>query len=543
MVDEIYDRCGAEGIPPGLRGARMLRAKGLTSVPLRPAGQNYWRGGEAMIATGKEPRNDEFAARALRASDEDDDRMWLEHPDAGVAVLLGLMPWDHTHRDGWSQAEGIVDIEEDDPEAAQATWARIFPDGVPKTLSFRSSGTGGMHRFYRIAPEVQSEFCPAGISASVIQRDPGYPGLEFRLGSSSPIKIVACQSVCPPTATLHTDVTLGPSRAWIDAPIAPFPEALLDDLITHSAAARKFRARQEAEDRRVALRNEPVPRGELVGLSHVETFVAALERVGHPYKDMGADCYSCSCTAPGHPDSEPSMSFKRRDNGDLRVTCHSRDCTLREIMEGIGLRGSDTFGRGRIMHRPIPVGQFADDDWSKTKTIDLIQDEEAGAWEEEQDEYFVALAREPELRRLLTETLQLPERALEAIQLGDRARNCVKGADGAGKTWAGPGPSRSCRRHSAPVRRPRRGRRQEETDRHAQGPPDQEDYPPRRARSGHPIRLCGEAGADLGRGGGVGRAGPDLRRQGRGGAAGLQGRVARGRTPAERRSPRDRRPR
>ena len=155
MIDNDADEADpgvVELTPPGLRGARLLRARGLTPVPLRPAGQEYRRDGETVIATGKEPLHDDFAARALRAGDEDDERTWSEKPDAGVGVLLGAVPWGHPHREDWARGYGIIDVEVDDPELAEPTLKRMFGGASPTPCATSPRGRAAFTISFGSAP-------------------------------------------------------------------------------------------------------------------------------------------------------------------------------------------------------------------------------------------------------------------------------------------------------------------------------------------------------------------------------------------------------
>ena len=540
--DDSDDLDGPEAVPPGLLGARSLRARGLTPVPLRPAGQEYRRNGETVVATGKEPLHEDFAARALRAGDEEDVRTWTQHPDAGVGVLLGAMPWDHPHRDGWAQGDGIADVEVDDPGVAEPTLDACSAAPPPRRCASSprgraaitiSSGSGRIS-----SPIWASPASPLPSSRTIQLPGRGDPARELLPPRDRAVPVRLPAHGDPPQgryAGAAASLDRGRDRAGT-AGVAGRPgRELGGGQEVPGAAGCRGEAHRE--------RDEPLPREELVGLDPLEKFLFALDHHAHPYQETSAGKYSCSCTAADHPDSDPSMTFKGSSRGNLLAKCHSRDCPIKAIMEGIGLLATDAFAKNVSVDRPRRTRHWAVGDGSESRTIDLIQDEEAEAWEEEQDEYAAALAREPELRRILAETLRLPGEVLGVIQLGYRERNWGKGTDGdwvdLGEAWTWPEHDHRGRvvgihrrfvdpDGSGTKKKLIGTRRDRETG----------AITHRAARVGHPVRLQREAGAGLPGGGRIGRAGPDLRRQGGRRASRMQGGIARGGPLAAKRPPR-----
>jgi hypothetical protein len=434
--------------PPALRGALDLLEMGLAPVVLRAAGEAYVRGGETRTATGKEPRLEEFAVQALRAGETELRRAWAEHPGSGVGVLLGRLPVTGGGLGDYQGRPGVVDVEVDDPEAAGPVLERVWPGGVPPTLRFESSGPGRWHYLFAIDPDTANELVRAGISAAVLKGlytdghgkpagDPAYAGLEIRFGKLSPPgtgSVSTVQTVVPPTPRAD-----GSTRQWVGEAVLPFPRELLADLVENAAPVRAFRAWQAARELRAALRDEPVDRDELRGMSALEKFLYALDRVGHRYTKTGPKEYACRCTARDHPDAKPSMTFKEKEGGGLQVTCHSRDCGLAEIMGGVGLWASDAMpARFRRRVKPRDRRRSNLDALDAPTGPAAVTDEEAAAWAAEQERYAAAFDERPELEEELARRLGLPRKALGAITFGYRPRNPVKDDDG---QWDDLGPA------------------------------------------------------------------------------------------------------
>jgi hypothetical protein len=225
------------------------------------------------------------------------------------------------------------------------------------------------------------------------------------------------KSVVPPTP--RDD---GTPRAWVGDDFLPVPEELLADLARHSAPALELARRREEEARR-ASSVEPLDREELRGLTPLERFTYALDEAGHRYERTSSGSYSCRCTSEDHPDRSPSMTFGEVEpEGKLTVTCWSRQCTLEDIMGGVGLRESDAYPERYASPRPSgrprrPGGP------SRVPSVERISDEEAWAWAEEQAGYEDALGSEPASRLALAERLGLPIESLDAVRFGLRRSN------------------------------------------------------------------------------------------------------------------------
>jgi hypothetical protein len=140
--------CPRAHVPSGttnamLAGAIKVLEVSLKPVQLRPVGQRYINEkDEAVIASGKEPRWDDFAGSALIADDESVCRWYGLNPDTGLSIQLGLTYGLRKKDRSFEPADGFVDVEEDDPLKERAVWESALADGIPETLRFRSSGTG-----------------------------------------------------------------------------------------------------------------------------------------------------------------------------------------------------------------------------------------------------------------------------------------------------------------------------------------------------------------------------------------------------------------
>ena len=113
--------------PPGdpLGTALWLLARGLWPVAVSPPGNPRWPN------AGKSPIGRGWGRR--RPSPPGLRRLYARHPLAGVALMLGPVG-------------GIVDLEGDDPAAAERAIAGLFPSGIPATMGWRS--VRGDHRLF-----------------------------------------------------------------------------------------------------------------------------------------------------------------------------------------------------------------------------------------------------------------------------------------------------------------------------------------------------------------------------------------------------------
>jgi hypothetical protein len=152
--------------------------------------------------------------------------------------------------------------------------------------------------------------------------------------------------VVPPTPRAD-----GRPRRWVGTEILPFPPELLADLAERSAPAR---AHAEYLDR-VARPRKPLDRDTLRGLAPIEKIRAQFEALGRRLEPSGdGSGFSARCTNPDHPDRKPSMSitvvgpnsrpYRGRDRslklavpGTVLICCHSWDCSIRDILGGLGL--------------------------------------------------------------------------------------------------------------------------------------------------------------------------------------------------------------
>lgn len=131
-------------------------------------------------------------------------RRYRKMPGAGIGILLG-------------PAGGVVDFEIDDQAEAKGFLGRLFPDGMPPSLGWRSSR--GEHRLFRWDGVLDD----LG-TAPVVHLAGG--AAELRVGAAGK----QFQSVCPPSPT-----TDGWPREWNGVwSIAPLPQPLLDEVARES---------------------------------------------------------------------------------------------------------------------------------------------------------------------------------------------------------------------------------------------------------------------------------------------------------------------
>src|SRR5262249_53851865 len=170
---DTYD----QSLPPEdpLGTALWLLGFGLWPVAISPHGDPNWP------SPGKSPIGKGWGT--IRPSATTLRRTFARHRRAGVGVLLG-------------PAGGIVDLETDEPEAAASELRRLFPEGLPETMGWRSAR--GEHRLFAWNDRLDGLVRPSVVAL-------GGGALELRLGGRD--KQVA--SVCPPSLTAE-----GTPRVW-----------------------------------------------------------------------------------------------------------------------------------------------------------------------------------------------------------------------------------------------------------------------------------------------------------------------------------------
>ncbi|MBA4066762.1 MAG: hypothetical protein C0501_24260 [Isosphaera sp.] len=168
--------------PTARQTAVWLLGQGLWPVVVRPGGKAPLGRGWGLIR----PSPDALEA-AFRRS-----------PRAGVGLLLG-------------PEGGVVDLEVDDPAAAEPALAELFPDGLPATAGWDSPR--GRHHLFLWHPALARR--PAVVTLAG-------GALEFRAGGAGK----QVMSVCPPTANRS-----GGRRRWVgEGRILPLPGVLLSSV-------------------------------------------------------------------------------------------------------------------------------------------------------------------------------------------------------------------------------------------------------------------------------------------------------------------------
>ncbi len=165
--------------PTARQTAVWLLGQGLWPVVVRP-------GGKAPLGRGW---------GLIRPSPDALDAAFRRSPRAGVGLLLG-------------PEGGVVDLEVDDPAAAEPALAELFPDGLPATAGWDSPR--GRHHLFLWHPALVRR--PAVVTLAG-------GALEFRAGGAGK----QVMSVCPPTANRS-----GGRRRWVgEGRILPLPAELL----------------------------------------------------------------------------------------------------------------------------------------------------------------------------------------------------------------------------------------------------------------------------------------------------------------------------
>jgi Bifunctional DNA primase/polymerase, N-terminal len=451
----------AKADPPGLAGALDLRARGLVPVVLRARGEAWEKDGRPVVSTGKEPRFAAFGHRAVHSDEAKLRADYAEYPGSGVGLFLGTLPPARGENEYFGRP-GVIDLEVDDPVAAEEPLARIFPGGVPDTLRFESSGPGRWHYLFGIDEQVARRLLAIGISKAVLKGlhrggdgkdvgDPAYPGLELRFGNLRTTpggSVTETQSVAPPTPRAD-----GSPRRWVGREVLDFPEELLADLAANSAWAK---ARAETVARENTPR-EPADRDTLRGLAPIEKIQAQFRAMGRRLEPgVDGSSFSARCTNPDHPDNNPSMTISvvGQDNLHLRpvgsfrhvvaetvlVCCHSRDCRIQDILSGLGLFPCD----------------LEPDAWYRThgprrkpdsrKANFVLMEEPGGidpaqllAFSEDYERFELALAHRPEKLAELSEALGVSNLALGALGVAWKEKNWFRASEE--DEWSDDGPA------------------------------------------------------------------------------------------------------
>lgn len=180
--------------PPALTTALELLARGLWPVPITPPGTPSVE----LPSPGKQPIGKGWGR--FRHSEASLRSMWRKHPEAGVGLKLG--------KDG-----GVIDVEIDDPEAAEQTLLDLFGGETVESMGWTS----------RRGPHVLLAWNErlARWGKTKIE----LPGVEIRIGALEEGG-QQLQSVVPPSPDAD-----GNPRRWNGVTIiAPVPDAMISYL-------------------------------------------------------------------------------------------------------------------------------------------------------------------------------------------------------------------------------------------------------------------------------------------------------------------------
>ncbi len=207
-----------EDTPPGCRGetppilgtALWALDSSLWPVAVHPFDAKVNSPGKAPIGQGW--GKDRPDAASIRAT-------FRRHPKANVGLKLGA-------------EGGVIDIDVDQPQHADATLARMFPDGIPPTKGW-ANADGKFHLLFlwddRLAGYGKSIIKGVVGPGGEITGNPNYLGLEIRIGAA-PGSAKQFQTVIPPSLMVN-----GVARRWNDhAEILPLPESVFADMDRHA---------------------------------------------------------------------------------------------------------------------------------------------------------------------------------------------------------------------------------------------------------------------------------------------------------------------
>ena len=176
-TDARRGRSGRPRAPVALETAMWLLDRGLWPILISPVDDRR-SSSPGKVPIGRAWGRSRPTRGALRAA-------FGRHPRAGVGLVLG-------------PRGRVVDLEIDDPERATPWLRRLFPDGLPASLGWRSRR--GEHRLFAWDDRLLNV-----AQASVVHLAEG--AVELRVGG--PGKQVS--SVCPPSPS--TDGRRGPGTA------------------------------------------------------------------------------------------------------------------------------------------------------------------------------------------------------------------------------------------------------------------------------------------------------------------------------------------
>ncbi len=266
---------GGSPPPTARETAVWLLGQGLWPVVVRP-------GGKAPLGRGwglTRPSPDAIEA-AFRRS-----------PRAGVGLLLG-------------PEGGVVDLEVDDPAAAEPALAQLFPGGLPATAGWDSSR--GRHHLFLWHPALVRR--PAVVTLAG-------GALEFRAGGAGK----QVMSVCPPTASGGG----GPRRWFGEGRILPMPVELFRRVGCRPVPSRfvrgtLFRPPDRAADRELARVRAATPGIRNATLNRAAFVLGLLAGSGRVCRETAEAELAQAAEACGLPESEAARTIARGLDAGVR---------------------------------------------------------------------------------------------------------------------------------------------------------------------------------------------------------------------------------
>jgi hypothetical protein len=167
-------------------------------------------------------------------------------------------------------------------------------------------------------------------------------------------------------------------------------------------------------------------------LSPLKRFMKRLDELGRDYSVSGR-AFVTRCTAPGHLDNHPSLSFGEHETGKLWLHCHV-GCELGSIMKGVSLRLCDIYPYEDQPKRPnhlLNSGLYM--------LRSYISQEQMDQFSRLSESYANNLQARPRKLTALARLLNVSKSSLKNLHVGWRERNRREMPKNSGN-WVDDGP-------------------------------------------------------------------------------------------------------